>query len=242
MGIKNNGYRGATGDVGGRSGKIRQHETREDAILAWHFVSDDRRLGYDATSLEVEPGYIYYTDSPIVLCSSGLHASVDPFDALHYAQGGYLCRVAVWGDVTIGGDKIAGRNREVLAAHDITRELRLLGCWCARQVWHLLTDERSRNAVEVAERFADGQSTKEELDAARDAARDAAWAAASAAAWDAAGGAARTAARDSAWDAAWDAAWAAASSAASAAARDSARTAQRAEFNRMITERFKEAY
>jgi hypothetical protein len=221
MGIKNNGYRGATGDVGGRSGEIRQHETREDAILAWHFVRDDRRLGYDATSLEVEPGYIYYTDSPIVLCSSGLHASVDPSDALHYAQGGYLCRVAVWGDVTIGGDKIAGRNREVLAAHDITRELRLFGCWCARQVWHLLTDERSRNAVEVAERFADGQSTKEELAAAWAAARDAARDAVGAAAWDA---------QCAAWDA------------AKAAASHAVWDAQRAEFNRMITERFKEVY
>jgi hypothetical protein len=48
-----------------------------------------------------------------------------------------------------------------------------------------LTDERSRTAVEVAERFADGNATEEELDAARTAAwaaaraaGDAAWAAA----------------------------------------------------------------
>jgi aromatic ring hydroxylase len=121
----------------------------------------------------------------------------------------------------IGGDKIAGRNREVLAAHDITRELRLFGCWCARQVWHLLTDERSRNAVEVAERFADGQSTKEELAAAWAAARDAARDAVGAAAWDA---------QCAAWDA------------AKAAASHAVWDAQRAEFNRMITERFKEVY
>ncbi len=199
---------------------MRKHETREDAILAWHFVRDDRRQGYDATDLEVEPGYIYYTDSPIVLCASGLHASVDPYDALRYAPGGYLCRVAVWGDVRIGSDKIAGRNREVLAAHDISRELRLFGCWCARQVWHLLTDQRSRNAVEVAERFANGQATKEELAAAGDAAGAAAGDAAGAAAWAAAGAAAWAAARDAAWAAAW--------------------AAQRAEFNRLIAERFAE--
>ena len=43
-----------------------------------------------------------------------------------------------------------------------------------RKVWDLLTDERSRNAVEVAELYADGKSTKEDMDAAYATARDAA--------------------------------------------------------------------
>lgn len=43
-----------------------------------------------------------------------------------------------------------------------------------RTVWDLLDDERSRNAVDVAERYSEGKATQEELDAARAAAGDAA--------------------------------------------------------------------
>lgn len=52
-------------------------------------------------------------------------------------------------------------------------ELRRFAVWSARQVQHLLTDERSLNALDVAERYANGAATDEEL-AAADAAADAA--------------------------------------------------------------------
>ena len=139
------------------------------------------------------------------------------------------------------------------SAPEYDREWRLFAVLgCARQVQHLMTDQRSIDALDVAERYAYGEATEEELKAAGYAA-EAAWAAAGYAARaaraaraaagaaaraagyaarDAAGYAARAAAeaagyaaraaRAAAWDAAWD------------AARDAARDAQTAKFREII--------
>jgi hypothetical protein len=103
------------------------------------------------------------------------------------------------------------------------RDLRLFAVWCARQVQHLMKDQRSIDALNVAEKFANGEATQGELAAARDAAMDAARDAARAAAWDAAWAAAWAAARDAAMDAAMD------------AARDAARAAQKEMFIKMCS-------
>ena len=113
------------------------------------------------------------------------------------------------------------------------KEIRLYAVWCARQVQHLMTDARSLAALDVTERYANGEATEEELDAARDAAwaatRDAArgsgaWGAARAAAW----GAARDVARGAAWDAA--------RAATRDAALDAARAAQEARLREVCNE------
>jgi hypothetical protein len=67
--------------------------------------------------------------------------------------------------------------------HSISdKDLRLFAVRCARSVQHLITDERSINAIDIAERHAHGNATDEELAtagaAAGAAARDAVWAAA----------------------------------------------------------------
>jgi hypothetical protein len=99
------------------------------------------------------------------------------------------------------------------AAPEYDRDWRLYAVWCARRVEHFLTDPRSRAALDVAERFARGEATTEELDAARSVA----WFAAGAAAWSSARSAAAATARSAAY-AARSAAYAARSAADAAAA------------------------
>jgi hypothetical protein len=142
------------------------------------------------------------------------------------------------------------------------KKLRLFAIWCAkntpmkdgRTTGKLITDPRSIAALDVAERFATGNATDAEMDAAWDAAwtaaRDAAWGAArdaaAAAAWTAARDAAWGAARDAAADAAraaalaaaWTAAWGAARAAAWDAAADAALAAQANQFRTMIRNPF----
>jgi hypothetical protein len=50
------------------------------------------------------------------------------------------------------------------------RKLRLVACAACRRIWHVIQAEESRQAVEVSERYADGQASARELKAARKAA------------------------------------------------------------------------
>lgn len=74
---------------------------------------------------------------------------------------------------------LACTNPDVMLDHlekqTSERKLRLYGCACCRRIAHLLPDERSRAALDVAERFADGAAGREELSTAHKQAVDAIW-------------------------------------------------------------------
>jgi hypothetical protein len=56
-----------------------------------------------------------------------------------------------------------GPMLEHLRGQASARKLRLFAMACDRRIWHLLGDQRSREAVEGAERYADGSVNDEQL-------------------------------------------------------------------------------
>ena len=201
-------------------------------MLAWHFLPEDKRLGYGDGRL-VEVGQTLECEGEPALCSNGMHGSVRLIDALKYASGPIVCRVEIEGDVIESEDKLCGRRRTVLWMLDATQILHEFACQCAEDAMTLVErpDERSVAAIEAKRAWLDGKITDEELDAAWAAAWDAALDAAS---WAAARDAAAWAV---AWAAARNAAWAARSAAWNAsrsAAQDDARAKQNERLTAMV--------
>jgi hypothetical protein len=111
------------------------------------------------------------------------------------------------------------------------RVIRLYAVWCARQVQHRMRDPRSIAALDVAERFANGMASEEELETAAAAADAAANAVATYAATYAD---AANAATYAAYAAAAANATYAAYAAAAANARAKSRVAQETELRRVL--------
>ena len=82
-----------------------------EKIKAWHFIDGDSLR--DGQLAEV--GRTYHVNPPLRMCSHGLHASVQPLDALNYASGSTVCRVECWGDVVWTG---SGQYR-VVVEHEL---------------------------------------------------------------------------------------------------------------------------
>ena len=210
-------------------------------MLAWHFLPEDKRLGYGDGRL-VEVGQTLECEGKPELCSNGMHGSVRLIDALKYANGPIVCRVEIAGDVIEGEDKLCGRRRTVLWVLDATQLLHEFACTCAEDALALVEqpDERSVAAIEAKRKWLKGEITDEELDAARAAVRaaawDVAWSAARAAARAAVGAAAGAASRAAARAAARSASRAASLDAAGAAARAFARAKQNERLTAMVME------
>ena len=149
----------------------------------------------------------------LVACRHGLH--VVTVAQLPAWLGPAIWRVEVRGELIDAGDKMVARRARIterVAAWD-ERTARLFAADCAERVLPVFErerpgDNRPREAIAVARRFANSEATREELAAARAAAESAAWAAR-----------AKVAARDAAWAARAKVAARAAESAARAAAR-----------------------
>jgi len=159
-----------------------------------------------------KPGEWMKVTGGLVPCEHGLHLCRRG-DLVEWL-GPVIYEAEARGAVIVDESKIVVSEARLIRRLDTwsERTARLFAADCAEHVLDALedrypSDPRSRNAIAVARRFANGQATQDELAAARDAA----WAAAWAAAWDAARAAARAAAwaaaRDAARAAAWDAAW-----------------------------------
>lgn len=140
------------------------------------------------------------------------------------AEGKQYDTLADWWQGSQLGDYMLWLLEKIDYNNDQT--LRLLACRFVRETpvdsertaWDLLTDDRSRQAVIVAERYANGEATKEELASSRRAAMGVASEAASEwaarAAWKSASEAASVSAARAAWATRlaweWVSAWAAA--------------------------------
>jgi hypothetical protein len=191
----------------------------------WKVLGPDRKPCHHGTGQWPEPGEWLSVEGEIEPCKNGLHLCRRE-DLVHWLGPEIWEVEADESEMVSQSDKVVVRRARLVRRLETwnDKSARLFACDCAERVVHLIDDPRPRAAIDVGRRFAVGDATRTELDAASAAARDAARAAARAAAWDAA--------RDAAWGAAWsadrDAAGAAAWGAAWSADRDAAGAVERA--------------
>jgi len=172
--------------------------------IYYHFTSATLR---DGKPIPAIGKWLTFEGTPIP-CKCGLHASLDPFDALQYARGNMLHQVYLSGTIVSHGspiNKFSAQKRKIVATIDDAEPiLRLFARRVALDVIHLW------DAPPIV---------KDYLETGDESKRTAAAAAAGDASWAAAGTAAGTAARAASWAAAGDAAGDAAGTAAGDAAR-----------------------
>jgi len=163
-------------------------------VLAWHFLSADRRLGYGDGRL-VKKGQTLRVEGEPALCWNGLHGSRRLIDALSNALGPIIERVEIGADkpyeIVAVENKLVGTWRKTLWWIDATMVLHEFACREAEEALRDvgITDERYWDAIRIKRLWVQGKATDEELAEAQFAAED----------YDTARAAARTAAADAAY-------------------------------------------
>jgi hypothetical protein len=186
-------------------------------MKAWHFVGKTLR---DGSSIPVDGVPLVY-HGELKLCHSGLHASIDPFDALQYAPGNTLCLVDCTGNILHGGDKFVCSERTIIARMEATELLYYFARMQALSIIHLYPMRKTGEDDVILDYLMTGDETQQT------AAENAAWTAAEAT-------------RDADWNVAIRAAtWTTAFYAARAAARAATWTAGD-DFNNLVRECFKD--
>ena len=117
-------------------------------------------------------------EGELIACENGYHLcrGKDLMDWLNEC----IFEATYRGNFVEDANKIVVREARLLRKYENWNEetARLFACWCVRNtplmdgrtVWDLLTDTRSRKAVEIAEEYVAGKSSKKKLAAAWDAA------------------------------------------------------------------------
>ena len=143
-----------------------------DTILAWHFTGVDAAGRPVLRDWQPVPpcGVGLEHAGPVVMCTSGLHASRDILDALSYSPGCWLHRVECAGIEVEEADKLVCRRRRVVASADMTWALVTWAEWCAGRADD--ASAASRDAAIYARNARNAAS-----DAARDAREAAGYAA-----------------------------------------------------------------
>ena len=145
-------------------------------ILAWHFLKPDKKLRFDPHT-KIRTGQTVKCDpDKLSLCSYGLHASVNPLDALSFVdwENAIICRVELSGKILEGDDKLCASSRKVLWMAKADTVMHEFSCWCAEQVIPIWTkqypnDKRPQQAIDAKRLWLRGRITDQELAAAWDA-------------------------------------------------------------------------
>lgn len=103
------------------AGRQNHRGTSAEPTLAWHFADDALR---DGGALPADGEALEFGE-PVAICVSGLHASERILDALKYAPGNLICRVACEGVSGRHDDKLVCRSRTIqwrLDGEDLLRD------------------------------------------------------------------------------------------------------------------------